>query len=117
MEMTPNEVSMTKGPSKAPLRRSARVSLRIPVTVLGKLADGRSFQEEASILTVSKFGAKLKTSLPLSVGAEVKVRPKMNREAALFRVVWVGRPGSPREGEIGIEYAEVSNLLGISFPE
>jgi hypothetical protein len=117
MEMTPNEVSMTKGPSKAPLRRSARVSLRIPVTVLGKLADGRSFQEEASVLTVSKFGAKLKTSLPLSVGAEVKVRPKMNREAALFRVVWVGRPGSPREGEIGIEYAEVSNLLGISFPE
>jgi hypothetical protein len=108
---------MAKASPKAPLRRSARVNIRIPVILSGKLADGSPFHEEASIITVSKFGARLKTGLELSVGGEVKVKPKMKKDAALFRVVWVGRPGSPREGEIGIEYAEVSNVLGVAFPE
>ncbi len=108
---------MAEKPAPASLRRSARVNIRIPVRLSGKLADQTPFTEETIVLTVSKFGAKIKTVQPVQVGMEVKLQPKTRRDSALFRVVWVGRAGTPREGEIGIEYVRVSNLLGVAFPD
>ena len=101
----------------SPFRRSARVNLRMPVVISGKLPDERPFWEETFAVTVSKFGAKIKSSLPLKVGTQMKLQPKGRRESALFRVAWIGREGTAREGEIGIEYIKVSNLLGVAFPE
>jgi PilZ domain len=101
----------------AALRRSVRVQVRVPVTVSGTQADGSKFRQQAHIMSVSKFGAKLKTDLSLKVGAQVRIQPPRGSKPGLFRVVWVGREGTPRAGEIGIEYLQVSNLLGITFPE
>lgn len=101
----------------APLRRSARVQVRAPVTISGNFPDGSPFREQAFVVTVSKYGAKLKTDLPLKVGTELKLRPQKASQQAAFRVVWVGREGTPRSGEIGIEYVRVSSLLGVSFPD
>lgn len=99
------------------LRRSARVQVRIPVTISGTLADGNSFTEETYVLSVSKFGAKLKTKQELEPGMEIRVKPRMRTEGAPFQVVWTGREGTLRAGEIGIQYVKVSNLLGITFPD
>ena len=90
--------------------------MRIPVTVSGTLPEGQPFAEDTFVLTVSKHGAKLKTKSRLQTGMQVTVKPKLRKEAAEFRVVWTGRPGTLREGEAGIEYVKVSNLLGIWFP-
>lgn len=106
-----------KETSSAPLRRSVRVQVRIPVTISGKLSDGSPFHQEVHITSVSKYGAKLRTSLALDIGTEVKVQPEKGRAPGLFRVVWTGRENSPRAGEVGIEYVRVSNLLGVTFPE
>ncbi len=100
-----------------PLRRSTRVQVRVPVTVSGRLSDGAPFREQGLVVTVSKYGAKLKTELPLKVGDELKVQPRRGAQPGAFRVVWVGREGTPRAGEIGIEYLRVSSLLGVTFPE
>jgi len=108
---------MPEPDSGASLRRSARVNVRIPVKLSGMLSDNKPFAEETYVITVSKYGAKLKTQQPLKVGMQVKLQPVGRRQAGLFKVVWIGRPGSPREGEIGIEYVNVSNLLGIAFPD
>lgn len=108
---------MPKPTQSAALRRSSRVHIQIPVTISGTLLDGKPFNEETYLLSVSKFGAKLKTMLPLQRGMQVKVIPKNRGESALFRVVWMGEVGTPRAGEVGIEYVEVANLLGIIFPE
>jgi len=108
---------MPTNDSGAALRRSARVNVRIPVTLSGTLPGGESFTEETFIITVSKYGAKLKTQQPLRVGMEVKVQPHLRRQSGLFKVVWIGRSGSPRQGEVGIEYVNVSNLLGLVFPD
>ncbi len=102
---------------RIPLRRSTRLNLHIPVSISGKLPDGKPFEEETHILTVSKYGAKIKTKFPFKVGMEVKLKPKQRRDSAPFRVVWVADKGSPWEGEVGIEYVMVSNLLGATFPE
>lgn len=108
---------MPKPGGSAALRRSARINIRVPVTVSGTLPDGKPFSEETFILTVSKYGARLKTQHPMKVGAELSVKPRQARESARFRVVWTGREGTPRHGEVGIEYVQVSNLLGMTFPE
>jgi len=99
-----------------PLRRSTRIQLRIPVLISGTLADGKRFLKEVHVLSVSKFGARIKADVKLSVGAEVRVETKQ-KAGATFRVVWVGLEGTPRAGEIGLEYVKMSNLLGISFPQ
>ena len=101
----------------SPFRRSARVNLRIPVNISGRFSDNKEFSEETFAVTLSKFGAKIRSALPLKKGMQLKLRPKGRKDSALFRVAWIGRPGTAREGEIGIEYIKVSNLLGIAFPE
>jgi len=100
-----------------PLRRSARVRVRIPVTVTGVLPSGAPFTEETYVVSVSKFGAKLRTDYPLERGMEIRLRSKARPEDALFHVVWVGREDTLRAGEVGIQYVKVSNFLGVAFPD
>lgn len=88
----------------------------MPVTIGGTLAEGQPFSEDAYVLTVSKYGARIRTKAHLQKGMQVTVRPKLRNESGQFRVVWTGQPGTAREGEAGIEYVKLSNLLGISFP-
>jgi len=109
---------MGKAASSLPIRRSARVNLGCPVTISGMLANRVPFTEDARIVTLSKFGAKLKTKIPLQVGMQVKVQPLRGEKSGIFKVVWVGREGTPRAGEVGVEYTEeITSILGITFPE
>jgi hypothetical protein len=93
------------------------VNVRIPVWLSGTYPDGKKFTENTYIVTISKYGARVKTGQPLKVGMKVTVEPHRRHQAGLFKVVWVGAPGTSREGEAGIEYSEVSNLLGVAFPD
>jgi hypothetical protein len=109
---------MGKTTSSLPLRRSARVNIGCPVWISGTLPDHAPFAENARIVTLSKFGAKLKTRVPLKIGMQVKLQPLKGQNSGVFKVVWVGREGSPRAGEVGVEYAkETAHILGITFPE
>lgn len=109
---------MPKTTSSAPLRRSGRVNIACPVRISGMLAKSLPFEENAQVVTVSKFGAKLKTHTSLRVGMQLKVQPLLGARSGLFTVVWVGREGTPRASEVGVEYAgEISGILGINFPD
>lgn len=101
---------------KASMRRSTRVQVRIPVVVTGTLPNGESFTEQTYVVTVSKFGARLKCSYGLTPGMEIRVKPKAGDEDALFHVVWVGGK-SGNLGEVGIQYVKRVNLFGIAFPD
>lgn len=100
-----------------PIRRSTRVRVRIPVIMTGVLPDGAPFTEETYVVSVSKFGAKLKSRYPLEPGMEVRLRSKARPEDALFHVVWSGREGTLSAGEVGIQYVKVSKFLGVAFPD
>ena len=78
--------------SSVPLRRSTRVNIGCPVRISGTLANHAPFAEDAQIVTLSKFGAKLKTHLPLRVGMQLKVAAPAREE---FRGLQsrLGRPG------------------------
>ena len=110
---------MGKINSLLPFRRSTRVNIWCPVKISGLLSNHTPFTEDAQIVTLSKFGAKVKTHTPLQVGMQVKVQPLRGRKkCGVFKVVWVGREGSPRAGEVGVEYGEeIAGILGINFPD
>lgn len=109
---------MGKMASSAPVRRSARVNLGCLVRISGMLRDDVPYEDDAQIVTLSKFGARLKTRIPLKVGMQVTVQPLRGKNSGVFKVVWVGREGTPRAGEVGIEYEqEVAPILGINFPD
>lgn len=109
---------MGKNSGSLPLRRSTRVNIGCPVKISGMLGNNLPFAEDTKIVTVSKFGAKLKTRLPLSVGMQLKIQPRYGSNAELFKVVWVGREGTPRAGEVGVEYSgRVTSGLGVIFPD
>jgi hypothetical protein len=106
---------MVSSPS---LRRSTRVNLGCPVRISGTLSSRLPFAEDAQIVTLSRFGAKLKTRIPLQVGMQLKLQPLRGNISGIFKVVWVGREGTPRAGEVGVEYPdEIAPILGINFPE
>jgi hypothetical protein len=109
---------MGKTAGALPLRRSARVNIACPVRISGLLPNHVPFAENAQIVTVSKYGAKLKTPIQLHIGMKLTVEPLRGNKSGIFRVVWVGRAGTPRAGEVGVEYATaITNILGINFPE
>ena len=109
---------MAKTASSGPLRRSTRVNIGCPVRISGTLANRGPFEEDAQIVTVSKYGAKVKTHLPLKVGMQLKIAPVLGKDSGVFKVVWVGREGTPRAGEVGVEYTrEIAGILGINFPD
>jgi len=108
---------MPTSSSQDPVRRSRRVQVRIPITLSGALPDGKLFTEETFVVTVSKFGGKIKTAQPLKAGARVRIKPKAQKESELVRVAWVGHEGTTRAGEIGIEYTKLSSILGVTFPD
>ena len=104
--------------ASVPLRRSSRVNIACPVRISGTLANRAPFAEDARIVTVSKYGAKLKTQIPLQVGMHLKVAPLRGEKSGIFKVVWVGRTGTPRAGEVGVEHGkEIASILGVSFPD
>ena len=99
------------------MRRSSRLSLRIPVIISGKSSEGDPFSEETYVVCVSKYGAKLATQHSLEPGMEITLQPKGRNQSAAFRVVW-SAPADPQgAGEVGIECPEVPDFLGVTFPE
>lgn len=109
---------MGKTSSSLPFRRSTRINLGCAIRLSGTLPNRGPFDVDAQIVTLSKFGAKVKTGIPLKVGMQVRIQPVRGEKSGVFKVVWVGREGTPRAGEVGVEYPqEVANILGINFPD
>jgi hypothetical protein len=108
---------MARTTSSLPLRRSARVNIGCPVMISGTLGNNLPFTEETRVVTISKHGAKLRTRLALKVGMQLKIQPLNGSNVGVFRVVWVGREGTARAGEVGVECpGTVSRVLGVNFP-
>ena len=100
--------------TKAHRRRSARVQLKIPVTVSGVDGSGFKFQSTAETVSVSKHGARVRTQrLPdeMRCGGEVSVTLPKAGQSRFGRVVWL-RGGA----ECGLELEDPNNFWGVSFP-
>jgi hypothetical protein len=85
-------------------RREKRSTLAVPVRLKGAPQDAISDADHACTLDVTPRGARLQSTAKLEVGDVVWVERGTRR--AKFKVAWVGAPGTPKSGQIGIEIVE-----------
>ncbi len=86
-------------------RRERRIRIRIPVQVSRLAAAEQSCSANtwsAHTVDISSMGARLSDfGASLKLGEFVELR--CGDREGVFRVVWVGLPGSPTDGHIGVE--------------
>lgn len=98
-------------------RQKNREKMVLAVKVSGKTADGRQFEELTHTIDIAVNGARLGGlfGLNLRKGDVIEVR-RLQRHAK-FRVVWVGEPGSPRYGHVGVQGINMlPNFWGLDLP-
>ncbi len=74
------------------------------------------FAEETETITISKFGAAVRSAYQLKLGEEVSLRTKDHDRAGQFVVVWRGKEGTLQDGLIGMEWLEPRLFWGVDFP-
>jgi CheY-like chemotaxis protein len=87
-------------------RIEERTALRLTALVWGMDGDGRVFMEQVQTIDISPLGARLKgLNRTVSIGTIVGLQNGENQ--GRFEVVWIGEPGSDREGQIGVRCIQV----------
>jgi len=87
-------------------RTEERTPLRLTALVWGSDDAGHMFMETVQTLDISPMGARLKMlEHPVRVGAILGIQngDKQGR----FEVVWVGEPGTDREGQFGVRCIQI----------
>ena len=111
-----DEVLARKTPAgQPPLRKSARVSVEVPVRVRAIKTDGTEFDERTKIITLSKHGACLATTHPMGVGTKLYLETTNGLEFK-SSIVWVGDAISRSLGQVGIQCRGLAQALGFKFP-
>jgi hypothetical protein len=91
-------------------RRQQRVFVDLPVTIWGMDANSRPYTQPASLRTISGRGATLQ-----GVDAQLKPGDTLDLQyegaKAQFRVVWLGKPGTEMQGEVGLENLSADTQL------
>lgn len=86
-------------------RKKPRVKMVVPVRLWGTDSAGNPFNILAHTLNVSASGARIGgVKVSLAVGEAITLQYKQVR--ALFKVVWIGRPGDKTEQQIGVQLLE-----------
>jgi hypothetical protein len=83
-------------------RAERRHFLALPMYMVGYDAQGTYFREAVCTLDLCAQGARISNvHQNLKVGAELILEYKKHR--IRFRVVWLGRPGTPSQGQAGLQ--------------
>jgi hypothetical protein len=83
-------------------RRNRRVAAFLTVRIWGVDAKSMPFSQHAQVRNISDRGAVLQGMIRLVRAGEI-IHIQHDEDQAQFRVVWVGKPRTPRQGEIGVE--------------
>jgi len=100
----------------AQLRRSQRVCLRLPVTVLREGPGTNVASEETHTLMVNAHGALVQLALTVEVGQLLGIKNTQTMEELVCRVVHLG-PEHPGKREVGVEFeVPAPRFWRIAFP-
>src|SRR5574341_494453 len=83
-------------------RRQKRVRAALPVRTWVADQGGKSVLQAACTIDVTATGARL-TGFRQQTEAGAILTVERGRSKARFRIIWVGEPGTPHEGHLGIE--------------
>jgi hypothetical protein len=83
-------------------RQKPRVDARLPVRIWGMDAKAQPFTQLVRVRNISRNGALVEGVLRMVKPGEV-IQIQFGDEQAPFKVVWAGKPGGQREGELGVQ--------------
>jgi hypothetical protein len=86
-------------------RRQKRVRIALPVRTWFRDESGKSVLHAACTLDVTPTGARL-TGVRAQPETGAILTVERGRSKARFRIVWVGEPGTPHDGHLGIDCLE-----------
>jgi PilZ domain-containing protein len=97
-------------------RCEPRTPVELPVRIFGTDKGGKIFSENVTTVDVSQRGAKLRgIRAQLKMDEIVGITHGNNK--VHFRVKWVGEPGTPKEGQVGVlNLTPEKPLWGLSLP-
>lgn len=98
-----------------------RVELRSPqespIRIFGLDPSGQAINVSAWTVDVSRHGARVRGVRDWSAAGET-VGVRFGMEKARFKIVWIGAPGTPLFGHIGLHCVEAGKYIwGIAAPE
>jgi PilZ domain len=83
-------------------RREPRKQIRVPVRIFGTNVQGRTFSENVFTMDVSRQGTRVTgVTAEIKIGELIGLTYVQNR--GRFSVKWIGRAGTPQQGEMGLE--------------
>ena len=83
-------------------RKEPRTQVSLPVRIFGTDIHGRPFSENVNTVDISREGARLNgVTAEIKAGEIVGVTHGPNK--ARFLVKWAGQPGSPQQGQVGLQ--------------
>jgi hypothetical protein len=89
--------------------RELRIHAALPVRVAWAESE-QAIRQIAYTLDVSPRGARLGGVKGLK-GPGQLILVRRNTDEAQFRVIWIGRPRTPEEGQVGIECVESDKVI------
>ena len=99
------------------LRRSSRISISIPLEVLGQDAQGSEIHAAATTKYVNKHGALVLADRAFPLNTEVTLQIPHQDRAKRAKVVWVSKEKDENgHWELGVELEEAENFWGVQFP-
>jgi PilZ domain len=91
-------------------RREERIIISLPVRLWGMDVNGKPFTQNASSVDITRMGARLQgVTCQIQHGDIIGVQH--GNDKARFRVIWVARPSSRNEGQIGIHCVETGKYI------
>jgi hypothetical protein len=113
MEPTPDEANIPGVVG----RRSARLSIIIPVTVRGIDAAGHTFKENTWTISVNKHGGRIATFHQLAAEDQIFVENPLLGRSAKARVIRVCEKRFAEDPyEVCVELLEAQNVWGVKLP-
>lgn len=99
-----------------PRRSEPRLPQEAAVRIFGIDSQGRPINLATKTLDISRMGARLGGVRCWDFPGEI-IGVRHGTEKARFRIVWVGTPGSPMEGQIGLQCVEAGRyIFGVMPP-
>jgi len=103
--------------AKIERRKSERLLLTIPLRVKGLDATGHDFEGDASTISLSRCGARIRLKHPLKVGQTIRIMNLTTKCTTEFRVVGPTEPYGEAGGEYGVETLDPeTDIWRIYFP-
>ena len=92
------------------MKLEKRVQIVLPVRVHIRTKEGKPLVQMVCTYDISRKGARLVGVQGVTESGEM-VTLERNKERALYRVMWVGKAGTPQAGQMGVQCVEPEKLI------